>query len=287
MEIIEGKLNVHNRKKADICQDLHTRNYAAFGKEVAIEEGGEPQGAYDYLLSMPIYSLTRERVELLQKERQEKETELNRLLAQTPKDLWRADLDAFEQGWRERMNKLDAIIASALAKGAAANKKKAPVRRKGEEEEEEEGEEDFDAEEAEVMPVKKDRKAAAPRKTVASTEALAAVLPKKTANNEVMSKPASQAPSKPAPTLDAFVKKAPVFEPLNSEEELALPLAERIQRMLAAKNNSEQVVKEAPLLVKPQAVKPSKPAAKPVKPARKKQIISSEEDEEDVYQISD
>ena len=49
---------------------------------------------------MPIWSLTKERVEKLLKQIGEKEEEIDALIKTTEKDLWRRDLDEFIQEWR-------------------------------------------------------------------------------------------------------------------------------------------------------------------------------------------
>lgn len=128
-EIVEGKLIVQNKKRADIIKDLTQRGFVAFAsgkgpaKEVAeesdVEEGtAEPTSAktFDYLLGMPIYSLTREKMEKLGAERAAKEAELNALLALTPKDLWRRDLDAFMAAWDEHEKNVQKIAAAERAK---------------------------------------------------------------------------------------------------------------------------------------------------------------------------
>ncbi|ORX81622.1 type II DNA topoisomerase [Basidiobolus meristosporus CBS 931.73] len=106
LEIIEGKLVVQNRKKNDILKDLKTRGYAPFFKNAekaanTEEEDGEPEKdhGFDYLLSMPIWNLTTEKVDKLIKERDLKESELTALLSLTAKDLWNRDLDAFLEQW--------------------------------------------------------------------------------------------------------------------------------------------------------------------------------------------
>lgn len=73
-EIIEGKLIVQNRKKVDLIQDLKKRGYHAILKSGIIETGDEDEDAddssaennhgYDYLMSMPIWSLTMEKVRI-------------------------------------------------------------------------------------------------------------------------------------------------------------------------------------------------------------------------------
>lgn len=69
-EIIDGKLRVQNRKKVDLIQDLKKRGYHAILKSGVVEsEAGDEEAdtngnnhGYDYLMSMPIWSLTMEKV---------------------------------------------------------------------------------------------------------------------------------------------------------------------------------------------------------------------------------
>lgn len=77
--IIEGKLVVQNRKKKDILIDLKANGFRPFSpkknanmgdndeeNEEDIEDAKEnSQRGYDYLLSMPIWSLTIEKVEFI------------------------------------------------------------------------------------------------------------------------------------------------------------------------------------------------------------------------------
>lgn len=61
-------------------------------------EGGgasTSSGGYEYLLGMPLWSLTMERVQQLLKEQQEKKDEFARLSATSPEQLWETDLDLF------------------------------------------------------------------------------------------------------------------------------------------------------------------------------------------------
>ena len=52
--------------------------------------------SYDYLLSMPLWCLTMERVATLISERDGKQGELEELMRTTPSQMWETDLDAFE-----------------------------------------------------------------------------------------------------------------------------------------------------------------------------------------------
>ena len=51
---------------------------------------------YDYLLNMPLSSLTKEKVSALKKEAVLKDSEFHKMQATTASDLWRHDLDKLE-----------------------------------------------------------------------------------------------------------------------------------------------------------------------------------------------
>lgn len=116
--IIDKKLNVSNRRKADIVADLRKHQFRAFPKNKSAKEAGENEDAaedddegkvegemlsdFDYLLGMPIWSLTKEKIVKLTEQAGDKEDELKRLLEKSPKDMWNADLDLFLEGWEVR-----------------------------------------------------------------------------------------------------------------------------------------------------------------------------------------
>jgi len=117
--IIDKKLNVSNRRKADIVADLRKHEFRAFPKSNSAKEAGETEDAaededggkvngemlsdFDYLLGMPIWSLTKEKIVKLTEQAGDKEHELKRLLEKSPKELWNTDLDLFLEGWEVRL----------------------------------------------------------------------------------------------------------------------------------------------------------------------------------------
>lgn len=148
--IIAKELSVSNKKKADIVQELGELQFQRFPKvaakarsvaEVAEEEAegetlddADPTSRitdYDYLLSMAIYSLTKERVDRLVKERDEAETQLKILLGRSPQNLWDEDLTNFLEAW-------DAVLAEDARLAALTTtkvtvgprKRRAPVKKK-------------------------------------------------------------------------------------------------------------------------------------------------------------
>lgn len=162
--IIDKKLVVSNRKRADLVDQLAELNFPKFGKdgipvyatseeektatelEILAEQDPElaevkeddavnkPEAAnYDYLLGMAIWSLTRERYEKLLKERDNKEEELTELLRKSAKDLWSSDLDDFLASWQAFMEEDEDKRNSLISGKPTRAKKRAPKRKKKDE----------------------------------------------------------------------------------------------------------------------------------------------------------
>jgi len=85
--IIEKKLEVNNKKRSEI--------------EIELEKNKFPKNdnSYNYLLSMPIYNLTNEKIEELKKQESDKQTEHDTLVKKTPEQLWLKDLDDLENAY--------------------------------------------------------------------------------------------------------------------------------------------------------------------------------------------
>ncbi|KAM7191036.1 DNA topoisomerase 2 [Naviculisporaceae sp. PSN 640] len=138
-EIIDGDLVVAKKKKTVLVDELRARKYEAFpphaddkknkstDEELARDnEEEEELGSardYDYLLSMPIWSLTTERLEKLKNQIAAKKAEHDELDALSEKDLWCKDLDAFVEEWEEQL-RLDAEIQTDIRRrGRRVSKK--------------------------------------------------------------------------------------------------------------------------------------------------------------------
>lgn len=115
--IIDGKLVVSRKKKLALVNELKKLNFKAFPKVAdAIKEGelapiadndDEAEedvetgaNAYDYLLGMPIWSLTQERIDKLNKQIGDNEAEIDTLIKLSKEDIWKRDLDDFITEWR-------------------------------------------------------------------------------------------------------------------------------------------------------------------------------------------
>ena len=84
MEFIEGKILINNKKKLEIIEQLETHKYPKL------------DDSYDFLLKMPIYNLTKEKIDEFNSMLENKITEYNALEQSTPKSLWLADLNDLE-----------------------------------------------------------------------------------------------------------------------------------------------------------------------------------------------
>ena len=147
--IIDKELVVANRKKSEIVAELRRKDFRPFPKspkaasnkeneEPAEDDGDEAtdngtamaNNDYDYLLSMAIWSLTREKVcqvivccffgfrsrlqfEKLRQQVADKEAELLDLVGKSVIELWNTDLDNFLQEWQVRKHDLLTILAIA------------------------------------------------------------------------------------------------------------------------------------------------------------------------------
>jgi DNA topoisomerase-2 len=61
-------------------------------------------GSYDFLITMPIRSMTKEKVEELLKDKEKRSTELEILKKKTDKNIWEEDLKVFESEYKKHMD---------------------------------------------------------------------------------------------------------------------------------------------------------------------------------------
>jgi DNA topoisomerase-2 len=174
--VISGEIIVSNRKKADLLVDLRAKKFKSyheiFSKEPAgatSSEGSEKGGAFDYLLGMPIWSLTMERVEKLKQESKHKTEEYKNLEKSTIQDLWETDLDAILaelkaiDDFEEELRAEEEELKKSGKRGRGQAKPTRRPRRRGEAAAEKKEEEDEEHEEEEPAAPSKRRKEAAPK----------------------------------------------------------------------------------------------------------------------------
>lgn len=81
--IAKGDLKVGNRSKADLVKELEKHKFQKDTKS----------DGFDYLLNQPIYSLTSERLQKLEKEKITRSQELKDLLKTNAFDMWKQELN--------------------------------------------------------------------------------------------------------------------------------------------------------------------------------------------------
>lgn len=140
-EIISNKLTIANRKRADLMDELRKRGYASQtiskkkNSESVSDESDKDDSEifsgdknYDYLLGMPLWNITNEKVLYFEQELAKKKDELDKLLATPPSHLWRHDLDQFVESvklYEEEQLSIQNATGIKLKKGGRS---KAPVK---------------------------------------------------------------------------------------------------------------------------------------------------------------
>lgn len=113
LEIIKKTLIVGNRKKAEIEKELETKKYVRI------------DNSYDHLLGMPIYTLTKEKVDELLKQKDEKQTQYDNLKKKSPEQLWIDDLtdllDCYNDYYEKHIEDLYGKISDKKGKSKSKN----------------------------------------------------------------------------------------------------------------------------------------------------------------------
>jgi DNA topoisomerase-2 len=89
--VVEKKLNINNKKRCEIEEKLEIEQFQKIGPTKT-----STNVSYDYLLTMPIYNLTSEKIEELKKQQDEKQAEYDDLNSRTPMSIWAKELDILE-----------------------------------------------------------------------------------------------------------------------------------------------------------------------------------------------
>lgn len=147
--VVKGEIIVNNRKRADLLADLQKKGFTPFPKKSKSSDppvvGADPlpeddeqdekvkgirAADYEYLLSMPIGTLTFEKVQQLRGQRDKMEGEVEELKKATPEALWIKDLDEFlvKLDAQEAQEEVDAVYEAkhSAKEGNQAFKKPAP-----------------------------------------------------------------------------------------------------------------------------------------------------------------
>jgi len=94
--VVNKKLEINNKKRSDIEEQLVKAQFPQLARSK-----DDDKISYDYLLTMPIYNLTMEKINELKQQEQDKETEYNTLNSKSPKDIWISELDILESEYNK------------------------------------------------------------------------------------------------------------------------------------------------------------------------------------------
>ncbi|KAF9068525.1 DNA topoisomerase [Rhodocollybia butyracea] len=315
--IVDKKLVVSARKKVDIIADLRNHKFQPFPKprkaaksdeaEGEVEEEEEPAGAtsdFDYLLNMPIYSLTKEKIDKLRQQSGDQEQHLVTLLGKTPKDLWNADLDKFLEDWHRteeefqlKMNASNAAVKKGKRKQGVLQTRKsigAGGRR---------GNDDDDDDFKPVKAAAKKKAAPAPvakpamkkaKKEESEDEGMDSDLEDKPVAKKATAKKTVESDSEveiaPRDKGKAKAKPAPKRKTPDVDEDSDAPVPVKKKKIVDASSNSGSAGSSKNANAKPKAPQPRKisKSMKPASPPKPKKtqptiIKSDSEDEMDFY----
>uniref|UniRef100_A0A8C1LDJ0 DNA topoisomerase 2 n=1 Tax=Cyprinus carpio TaxID=7962 RepID=A0A8C1LDJ0_CYPCA len=146
LEKIEGKISIENKSKRDLIRMLVQRGYesdpvAAWNKaqeksledededgdgndsDSSVDSGSSSGPNFNYILNMPLWCLTKEKVQELLKQRDLKRAELNELQRKNSDDLWREDLAIFI----EELDRVEELEKESVNSGKAVKLVKGKV----------------------------------------------------------------------------------------------------------------------------------------------------------------
>ena len=102
-DVINETVIVYKQSKKTIIEKLRELEYPFYEKEEIIEydEERDIKSEYNYLLNLSIYNFTSEKLEELQKDIDTSKEEYETLQSMDNKDIWKKELDEFEQKYDE------------------------------------------------------------------------------------------------------------------------------------------------------------------------------------------
>ena len=135
MAVINEEIDLRMKTDEDVNLQLEKLELPKLSKltyEEDDDSSKKKEPTYDYLVTMPMRSLTKKKVDELMKKKDDIETELALLEASTEKDLWINDLKLFENAYERMMTDFNDKneIEGAATKVKTSTKKKAPVKAK-------------------------------------------------------------------------------------------------------------------------------------------------------------
>ena len=101
--IINEEIIINKRSKDNITQQLENKEFKKMDSSNTFNEDGN----YNYLISMPIYSLTLEKKIELEKDYNDKSKDYDELMNKQEKDIWLEELNEFEINYANYVKEKD------------------------------------------------------------------------------------------------------------------------------------------------------------------------------------
>mmetsp|Transcript_89770 Transcript_89770/g.187564 ORF Transcript_89770/g.187564 Transcript_89770/m.187564 type:complete len:1239 (+) Transcript_89770:165-3881(+) len=141
--IIQKRLQINNRKKADVVKDLTKFKFQKFG------DTRPPRTGFEYLLIMQIASLTKERKEELERMAKEKGAELEKVKRTSIQQMWLNDLSLLEASIKALYEQEEADADNAVPTKGRKRKAPAPKAKARGKKKDQDGDEGGDGEDGE------------------------------------------------------------------------------------------------------------------------------------------
>jgi DNA topoisomerase-2 len=93
LDVVEERIAIYRQTKDKIKEQLVSKEYPFINE------------SYDYLLKLPIYSLTKEEIDKLLQEKGDLESQYSELSNKTTKDIWMSELSSFEKEYSKFLKK--------------------------------------------------------------------------------------------------------------------------------------------------------------------------------------
>jgi DNA topoisomerase-2 len=116
--IVKKEIEINNKKKNDI-EDILIKH-----KFPKLSNSKDEKESYNYLLSMPIYNLTFEKIQELEKQQKNKETEYEDLDNKSIKDIWLEELEYLQTKYNEWVVEKQSIKHGEVIKSKGKKTKK-------------------------------------------------------------------------------------------------------------------------------------------------------------------
>jgi DNA topoisomerase-2 len=117
--VVNNELIINNKKKSAIEFELESHKFPRMSKSI-----NDTHVSFDYLLSMPIYNLTQEKIEELQNQEHDKQTEYDKINSLTPEIMWINELNILKEKYLKWLESKESAEDSVQTKQKPIKKKK-------------------------------------------------------------------------------------------------------------------------------------------------------------------